>query len=416
MRSHGNGDTHLPERCERLQKSIENRRVDAPRTDTWLTDEDRAHLSECSECAGFLSLLQIMSTKRFVVDEHERHQVIDRVNELYFARHKRSRLLLKAAGVVAGVAAALLAVFWFFRPDMNPAIPTPSKSAPELALTTGSVSEFWHGAARLFLKEGGRAAVVEESVSSLAIRVNNGLLAVIVDPDRKETTKVRVMAGNVQVKVTGTVFAVERHRDQVRVDVLRGSVECRTDGETAEPIMVTAGQSLSTATGEQVQLDRERIEEIREYLDLHETSPTAPSDTSIRHPRAPVKKPSKASLLTEARRCRIQKEWRCAERHYKQLQHYYPNSVEAVTSLISLAQLRLNKLGMPQKALVHFRAYLKAMPSGPLAEEAVFGIALAYKKLGRREQERKALQTFVEKYPKSHLYSEANKRLEALSQ
>jgi TolA-binding protein len=75
----------------------------------------------------------------------------------------------------------------------------------------------------------------------------------------------------------------------------------------------------------------------------------------------------------------------------------------------------LNKLGKPRKALAQFRAYLDAMPSGPLAEEAVYGMSLAYKKLGRRDDEQSTLKNFVKKYPKSQLYSEATRRLDALS-
>ena len=427
MRSRGNETVHLPDKCERLQQNIESKRVDTPRSNTWLDDEDRAHLLECSECAGFVSLLQMISEQSPVVDKKVQHHVIDSVNDLYFIKHKRSKRIFKAVGVVASVAAILLAVLWFGRPATNPVktvnSETPlaverrsSTSTLKRVIKSGSIDEFWQGAARLSLAEGGDASVIKESSSELAIRVESGLVAVRFDSNRRESSILRVEAGDVQVKVTGTIFAVERHLDAVRVDVLRGSVECLYGAHSAESIEITVGQSWRTANQKLTQLDHERALRIEALLKLPTDSKTSYT-SSAKHQATPVKKmPSKVSLLAEARRCRIQKDWKCAEHSYTQLQGYYPKSAEAITSLISLAQLRLNKLGKPQKALAQFRFYLKAKPSGPLAEEAVYGMSLAYKTLGRRDDERKVLQKFVREYPKSQLYKEANRRLDKLSQ
>jgi TolA-binding protein len=415
MSAYGNPEGHLPDSCERLQQNIERRRVDDPRTNEWLDADDKTHLSMCPECAGFIELLHAMPMQRFVVDERVQHEVIDRVNALYFTRHKRSRRLLKAVGVVAVLAAVLLTVMRFSAKVTDRARPAVIESSAALALTSGSVVALWHGAAGLYLADGGRATIVEESPSALTIRVERGLLAVSVDPLRKNVDVVRIMAGDVQVSVKGTVFAVERNGGLTRVDVLRGSVECQRLDKKAEPILLVAGRSWNTATQARIQLDQERIRQIMYFLE--------PSTLSPRPPEAPLdqrqvseNRPTKPFLLTEARKCLIHKKWKCAEARYNQLQRYYPRSAEAVTSLISLAQLKLNRLGMPEQALAHFRAYLKAMPSGPLAEEAAYGISLAYRKLGRRNSERKALQTFVKRYPKSLLYGEASTRLEKLSQ
>ena len=415
MRSHGNEDGHLPDGCARLQHNIEVRRVDAPSANDWLDDADLSHLSACSECAKFINFLQMMSTQRIVVDEDVQRRIIGSVNDIYFGKQKRSRLMFGAAVAVAGVAAILLTILWPGTPTPKSEEPVENRVVAVSALPSGAVETLWHGEARLFLTEGGEANILENTASALTIGIERGLLAVSVDPNRQNKGVLRVTAGPVHVTVTGTIFAVERLSGGVRVDVLRGRVKYKSDTERGDLLLLTAGRSWNTETQSETALEPERALKIRNLLGLP-TVQDEPPVTTVKPPRASIpKKPSKGSLLAETRKCRIQKDWKCAEHYYNQLQRYYPQSAEAVTSHISLAQLRLNKLGVPKKALGDFRDYLRAMPSGPLAEEAYFGISTAYKKLGRRDEERRALETFVKKYPKSHLFAEAKKRLEKLS-
>ena len=59
-------------------------------------------------------------------------------------------------------------------------------------------------------------------------------------------------------------------------------------------------------------------------------------------------------------------------------------------------------------------AYQRRAPSGPLAEEALFGVAGAYRRLGNSNEERAALRRFLERYPRSSMQGKARARLAEL--
>ena len=92
----------------------------------------------------------------------------------------------------------------------------------------------------------------------------------------------------------------------------------------------------------------------------------------------------------------------------------YSKRPESTAALISLAKIELRHLDAPRKALAHFTAYQRRAPNGPLAEEALFGIAGAYQRLGNDDEERAALRRFVERYPRSSLRGKARARLAEL--
>jgi TolA-binding protein len=69
----------------------------------------------------------------------------------------------------------------------------------------------------------------------------------------------------------------------------------------------------------------------------------------------------------------------------------------------------------PARAARLFRRALALEPSGPLAEEALWGIAEAHRRLRHRTAEQAALREFLERHPNGASAPQARQRLEQLA-
>jgi tetratricopeptide (TPR) repeat protein len=133
-------------------------------------------------------------------------------------------------------------------------------------------------------------------------------------------------------------------------------------------------------------------------------------------PRVDLDVPRKSApaddLLQEANRLRGERKWAEAARVYGEVAR--SRDRRAYAAKVALASLRLEHLGDPAGALALFQAALTEAPRGPLAEEALWGIAASYRVLGDTEHEREALLRFVTLHPDSASVSAAQTRLERL--
>jgi len=98
---------------------------------------------------------------------------------------------------------------------------------------------------------------------------------------------------------------------------------------------------------------------------------------------------------------------------YWQLQRDHPRSAEALLSHVLLGRLLLQQ-GSAVAAGDQFARYLRAAPSGSLAEEALFGRASALRASGRTGEERHTLQQLVTRFPGSVSARAARTRLAEL--
>jgi len=119
--------------------------------------------------------------------------------------------------------------------------------------------------------------------------------------------------------------------------------------------------------------------------------------------------------LEEANRLRAQKRWKEADESYARVWQTAPRSDAAYVARVASAGVRLEHLHDPKVALVRYRNALKLAPSGPLSEEARYGIAEAYRAMGDRQAERNALEAFLAKHPAAGLTNRAKKRMLELS-
>lgn len=119
-------------------------------------------------------------------------------------------------------------------------------------------------------------------------------------------------------------------------------------------------------------------------------------------------------LLERANRARRSQNWRRADELYGRVQKRHPRSRAAYVAAVSRASIKLEQLDDARGALALYRRAARRSPTGPLAEEADFGIAEAHRRLGNRAAERRALERFLRRHPDSLLAGQARERARGL--
>ncbi len=138
----------------------------------------------------------------------------------------------------------------------------------------------------------------------------------------------------------------------------------------------------------------------REHVPLRHTESEPPS---------PI--PVMADLLAQANHLRGKGNWRQAADRYLLAVNSAPNSPEAYTAMVAAGALQREKLNDAQGAIALFSRALASRPSGPLSEEARWGLVEANHSLGRVADEQRALAAFLEHHPSSVLAAEGRQRL-----
>jgi TolA-binding protein len=122
---------------------------------------------------------------------------------------------------------------------------------------------------------------------------------------------------------------------------------------------------------------------------------------------------SASAIFAQANHARRAGHQAAALAQYRDLQSRFPGSRETLTSRVIVGQLGLDR-GDPAAALLSFRGYLSAAPTGTLAEEARWGCAQALLQLQHTDQEAVALQELLTRHPTSVHAPRARARLAEL--
>lgn len=204
--------------------------------------------------------------------------------------------------------------------------------------------------------------------------------------------------------VEGTLFSMvlDPSRAFTTVMVERGRVRV-TNRKLGEQAVLLVGQSARLG---------ERFEPAGVRQATSDAAIATPQRPSAPTPSSSAKSHSAAELLEEARQLRGAGRYSQAARLYRRLVQQHPESAEARASLVSLGQLELGQLGQPEAALRSFRAYL--VGSGQLRQEAEHGAIQALQRLGRKDEERRAIEAFLARYPKSTQAGALAQRLKQL--
>ncbi|ACY15815.1 tetratricopeptide repeat protein [Haliangium ochraceum] len=137
-------------------------------------------------------------------------------------------------------------------------------------------------------------------------------------------------------------------------------------------------------------------------------APEPPAEPVAPAPRTPE------DLLKQANQQRQQRAWQRAESLYLQVVAEHPGSSAAYVAALAAAAIRLDHLGNPAGALRLYRDALRSERNRALAEEARYGVAEAYRALGQRASEQRALEEFLAHHPDSPLAAASRRRLNAL--
>lgn len=276
------------------------------------------------------------------------------------------------------------------------------------------------------LGAGSTARVRKVDGASKEIELLSGRLATALDP-LPTGQHYSIVARDVWVTAVGTAFSVELLSSSVKTVVHEGKVRVGTDASTGN--VVTAHKiGLSTSGGGSVEdlVDHVPTEtpdwkalaavahrsiEAPMGVPKPETTPppiveTAPAATrpSIerREAKAPVVEEhteTAADLLARARQALRNQSWQEAATAYRGIISRFPSSPEARTVLVPLAGLEIDRLNQAEVALGHLGTYLAS--GGALAMEARLARIRAYRALGRKAEEARAIDEFLEAHPSS---------------
>ncbi len=119
-------------------------------------------------------------------------------------------------------------------------------------------------------------------------------------------------------------------------------------------------------------------------------------------------------LLIVAQDRRALRDFAGAATAYEELLRLHPSSDEARAAMVSLGQIKVDRLGDPGSALRHFDAYLGAGGKAPLRIEALLGRARSLRALGRVGEERETLKRFLAEYPGAIQALAVRKRLDEI--
>lgn len=141
----------------------------------------------------------------------------------------------------------------------------------------------------------------------------------------------------------------------------------------------------------------------------------APPPEPVRKEPRPAKVLAPEDLLRMANAHRVAGRWKEAEALYQRVIRANPGDMAAYVARVASGSLRLEHLGDARGALRQFQEAQRLQPQGVLSHEASHGVAEAWRALGDRAQEARALERFLASHPDSPLEAAARKRLRELT-
>ncbi|HLV20268.1 MAG TPA: FecR domain-containing protein [Polyangiaceae bacterium] len=407
-----------------------------------LTSEDsaflRRHAGECDDCAREAELWS-STLPGLVADRPIDAAELELLEQQVIATWSQTlppppwwRRQRVAIGLASAALAAAAAMVIGLGPWRSPAAPAAARAAVESSgrsLVQGQSLGAGASVECLAIDAGVRACLAPQSrVTFAASRATHRVLSL--DSGRVVTrlapqpagARFSVRAGGWTITAVGTVFAVEQQDAAIRVRALEGTIAI--EDRAGHTFRVTAPAAVDlTDTSTLVPLSATLAEGDWGLLrgERPSPAPAAPEATperpdpvevsdDIERPRTP--RPSASVLLQRARALRAEGRYAEAAATYRQLQAGHAGSGAAQVALLSLGELQLSQLGDPQGALRSFQAYLDAR--GTLVQEARYGKIRALRSLGRAAEERREIEQFLARHPKSVQAPGLRARLEQL--
>jgi len=299
--------------------------------------------------------------------------------------HRRRRALALAGAMV--LAGATAAVVIGVRHPAPPVAGRSADSAPRLTLADGSEAT---------LTPDGNVQIDEQTAARVKLRQRSGSARYVVrhDPARDFL----VSAGDVTVRVRGTIFSVAMRADTVDVSVERGRVEVTDALRTRD---LVAGESLSLPAHGRPAAPAEPPPE----------SPpaTAPPPAAASRARAAPARPSGSELLARADAARAAGRSAEAAQALEAFVADHPRDPRAAAALFTLGRVDAAR-GQWRPAADAFDRCAAARAGGPLADDALAEGAQAWHAAGVADRARSDARAYLAAHP-AGLHAAAMRRL-----
>ncbi len=423
-----------------------------------LTDEEQhslsCHLEQCRSCSEFVKLASNFRSFSENLSESELnfaiHRAIKKAHEPP-KKYQSRTFNWKTIAIAASVAAVMITGAIMLYSTQ----PWKAETSVAFQCIPSTPIESVKGVFLTYCKEDRTPIVKVNEAGEVKVLLQTGTAGFFVDPARPNKNNVTVETPQGTVAVKGTVFTVRVDQNNTWVEVFRGVVEIASNTKHFDAFKINTGYGADLASGRSYNLIDPQTESVLQALSLHmykqdsldldqqgnlhnalslsDTTRESLSDTQFdseetaeseaqadlesQQKTAGAQKPvyeSMFNLIQDAQSCLIDRNWNCAALRYREVLARYPQRPESMAVLISLAKVELRHLNAPKDALLHYRNYLRRAPNGPLAEEALFGVAEAYQRLKQSKEEKESLKRFINKFPESFLVKKARYRLSQL--
>jgi hypothetical protein len=411
-------------------------------TSSQLDSAIEEHLAHCQDCQQFVMMMTgLCRLSELHANASPGIHFIPDVTRKRKRQRFASLVLKMQLAAIFGLV-VLIAYLVIGVPAARQADPIPPEPFTVLQCTPSEPAEIVPG---VFMSacQGTTPAISVNSAGDITVSFEKGAVGLQVNPNRpaRHGISVRVPQGVTRVK--GTVFTVLADEKAARVEVFRGIVEIESNDNSSGTFHLKSGYGAILPARRTYTLTRPVTIALQRKLKMHSTveSPSlAPERSDERNrsnasiaadalmnnnsfnaqretkPHTRQQPTSFRELIQDAQSCLIDQDWICAAQKYQEVLKTHSHRPEATVVLISIAKLELRHLKDPASALEHYRMYQRKSPSGPLAEEAAWGVVQSQRQLGNRMEELRNLNQFVQQFPDSVYVSKVRLRLKELNQ
>jgi tetratricopeptide (TPR) repeat protein len=221
-----------------------------------------------------------------------------------------------------------------------------------------------------------------------------------------------LVAGAVLFTGAAAVWALARSEQAVSAEP---HISAKVAGSEAQPLALAGDTGPHASAAGSVSASQEPAVAAPSDIPRRDSTPASARKQRL---GTPARIPSAAApedLLREANAFRAGGRWKDAEALYLRVIREQPSSLAAYVARVASGSLRLEHLGNARGALRQFQDALRLQPRGVLAQEVRHGIAEAWRALGDRAAEARALEEFLSHHSDSPLGTTARARLRELS-
>ncbi len=242
---------------------------------------------------------------------------------------------------------------------------------------------------RVVMLREAEVSVVSDDSRGVRLRHEAGRVRYEVMP--RERTPFVVEAGEVEVRVVGTVFVVDVEPRWTTVEVSEGRVEVR---DAEDMVTLESGEQLRLRPNRELAPTDQVVPHRAEKSEAKPAStPGALENVRSRRPRS-----SAAKLMARADAARAVGDLVGAIRALQQLVREHPTAPRAPQAWMTLGRLERQR-GRPIAASQAFRHVFEQARSHPLAEDAMGEAAQALATAGKVEEARRAAERYLARYP-----------------